>query len=75
MQISGTYSVNAGAEKEGVKEKHETEVVNATMMPSLLYRCQVWRLTKQQQGRVQATQMSVLINDQGVSRFNRQNEK
>ena len=36
------------------------QVVNATMMPSLPYGCEVWSLTKQQRGRVQATQMSVM---------------
>ena len=29
-------------------------VVNATMVPSLLYDCEVWSLTKQQLGRVHA---------------------
>ena len=42
------------------------KVVNATMMPSLLYGCEVWSLTKQQQGRVQATQMRVLRRIEGV---------
>ena len=29
------------------------KVVNATMMPSLLYGCEAWSLTKQQQSKVQ----------------------
>ena len=52
---------------EGTKLK----VVNATMMPSLLYGCEVWSLTKQQQGRVQATQMRVLRRIEGVNRMDR----
>ena len=40
-------------------------------MPSLLYSCEVWNLTKQQQLRVQAIQMSVLRRIQGVSRMDR----
>ena len=47
------------------------KVANATMVPSLWYGCEVWSLTKQQQGRVQATQMSVLRRIQGVSRLER----
>ena len=46
------------------------KVVNATMMPSL-YGCEVWSLTKQQQGRVQATQMRVLRRIEGVNRMDR----
>ena len=45
------------------------KVVNATMMPSLLYGCE--NLTKQQQLKVQATQMNVLRKIQGVSRRER----
>ena len=44
------------------------KVVNATMMPSLLYGCGVWNLTKQQQLSMQATQMSVLRKIQGVTK-------
>ena len=47
------------------------KVVNATMMPSLLYGCEAWSLTKQQQSKVQATQMNVLRRVQGVSRMER----
>ena len=46
------------------------KVVNATMMPSLLYGCEVWSMTKQQKSKVQATQMNVL-RIQGVSRMER----
>ena len=44
------------------------KVVNATMMPSLLYGCGVWNMTKQQQLSMQATQMSVLRKIQGVTK-------
>ena len=46
-------------------------VVNAMMVPSLLYGCEVWSLTKQQQRRMQATQMSVMRRIQGVSRLDK----
>ena len=42
------------------------KVVNATMMPSLLYDCEAWSLTKQQKSKVQATQMNVLRRIQEV---------
>ena len=47
------------------------KVVNATIMPSLLYGCEAWSLTKQQQSKVQATQMNVLRRVQRVSRMER----
>ena len=46
-------------------------VVNATMMPTLVYGCETWCLSKQQQSRVQATQMNVLRRIEGVSRLDR----
>ena len=46
-------------------------VVNATMMPTLMYGCETWCLSKQQQSRVQATQMNVLRRIEGVSRLDR----
>ena len=47
------------------------KVVNATIMPSLLYGCEVWSLTKQHESKVQATQNNVLRRIQGVSRKER----
>ena len=38
----------------------QLKVVNAMTMPSLLYACEVWNVTKQQKSRMQATQMNVL---------------
>ena len=43
-----------------LSKRTKLTVVNAMMVPSLLYGCEVWSLTKQQQRRVQATQMSVM---------------
>ena len=57
--------------RKELSKSTKLKVVNATMMPSLLYGCEVWSLTKQQQGKVQATQMSVLRRIQGVSRLDR----
>ena len=36
------------------------KVVNATMIPTLMYGCEAWSLLKKRQSRVQATQMRVL---------------
>ena len=43
-----------------LSKRTKLTVVNAMMVPSLLYGCEVWSLTKQLQRRVQATQMSVM---------------
>ena len=42
--------------------------MNATMLPTLVYGCEVWNLSKQQKSQVQATQMRVLRRIEGVSR-------
>ena len=47
------------------------KVVNATMMPVLMYGCETWSLTKKQQSKVQATQMNVLRRIEGVNRLDR----
>ena len=47
------------------------KVVNATMMPSMLYGCEVWTLMKQQKSKVQATQMNGQRRIQRVSRIER----
>ena len=47
------------------------KVVNATVMPVLMYRCETWSLTKQQQSKVQATQMNVMRRIEGVNRLDR----
>ena len=45
--------------------------MNATMLSMLVYECEVWNLLKQQESRVQATQMRVLRRIEGVSRVDR----
>ena len=45
------------------------KVVNATMIPTLLYGCETWCLSKHLQSRVQATQMNVLRRIEEVSRL------
>ena len=47
------------------------KVVNATVMPTLMYGCETWSLSKRQQSKVQATQMNVLRRIEGVSRLDR----
>ena len=47
------------------------KVVNATVMPKLMYGCETWSLSKRQQSKVQATQMNVLRRIEGVSRLDR----
>ena len=44
--------------------------MNATVMPTLMYGCETWSLSKQQQSKIQATQMNVL-RIEGVSRLDR----
>ena len=66
-----------GRMSERVRSKWELSkstkltVVNATMVPSLLYSCEAWSLTKQPQRRVQATKMSVIRRIQRVSRLDK----
>ncbi len=45
--------------------------MNATMMPTLLYGCEKWSLSKKQQSRIQATQMNVLRRIEGLGRLDR----
>ena len=47
------------------------KVVNVTMIPTLLYGCETWCLTKHLQSRVQATQMNVLRRIERVNRLDR----
>ena len=47
------------------------KVVNATAMPTLMYGCETWSLSKRQQSKMQATQMNVLRRIEGVSRLDR----
>ena len=47
------------------------KVLNAVMMPKLMYGCETWSLSKQQQSRVQAIQMNALRRIEGVCRLDR----
>ena len=47
------------------------KVVNATVMPKLMYGCEMRSLTKKQQSKVQVTQMNVLGRIEGVNRLDR----
>ena len=47
------------------------KVVNATVMPLLMYGCEMRSLPKKQQSKVQARQMNVLRRIEGVNRLNR----
>ena len=51
------------------------KVVNATMLPALMYGCEAWSLSKQQESKVLATQMRVLSRIEGVSRADRVRNK
>ena len=57
--------------RKELSKSMKLKVVNVTMVSSLLYGSEVWSLTKQQQGRVQATQKSVLRRIQGIRRMGR----
>ena len=45
--------------------------MNATMIATLVYGCEAWNLSKQQESRVHSTQMRVLRRIKGVSRVDR----
>ena len=47
------------------------KVVNATMIPTLMYGCEAWSLSKKLQSRVQATQMRVMRRIEGVNKVDR----
>ena len=47
------------------------KVMNATVMPTLMYGSETWSLSKRQQSKIQATQMNVLRKIEGVSKLDR----
>ena len=57
--------------REELSRSTKIKVVNATMMPVLMYGCEMWSLTKKQLSKVQATQMNVLRRIEGVNRLDR----
>ena len=54
--------------KKKLSKTTKLKVMNATMLPTLVYEYELWNLLKQQESRVQATQMMVLRR---VSRVDR----
>ena len=57
--------------RKELSKKTKLKVINATMLPTLMYGCEAWSLSKQQESKVQATQMRVLRRIEGVSRADR----
>ena len=57
--------------RKELSKKTKLKVINATMLPTLMYGCEAWSLSKQQESKVQATQMRVLSRIEGVSRADR----
>ena len=53
------------------KNINKLKVVNTTMIPTLMYRCEAWSLLKKLQSRVQATLMKVLRRIEGVHKVDR----
>ena len=53
------------------KNTKKLKVVNATMIPTLMYECEAWSLSKKLQSRVQATQMRVFRRIEGVHKVDR----
>ena len=75
-RIGGATRVIGGLNDVVLRRKElsrstKLKVVNATVMPTLLYGCETWTLSKQQQLKVQATQMKVLRRIEGVTRLDR----
>ena len=69
-QVIGGLSEIVLKRKE-LSRNTKLKVMNATMMPTLLYGSETWSLSKKQQSRIQATQMNVLRRIEGLSRLDR----
>ena len=59
-QVIGGLSEIVLRRKE-LSRNTKLKVMNATMMPTLLYGSETWSLSKKQQSRIQATQMNAII--------------
>ena len=57
--------------RKELSESTKIKVVDATMIPVLMYGYETWSLTKKQQSKVQAIQMNVLRRIEGVNRLDR----
>ena len=58
-------------QRKDLSKETKLKVMNATMLPTLVYRSELWNLLKQQESRVQATQIGVLQRIEGLSRVDR----
>ncbi len=69
-RIGGATRVIGGMSQEVLRRrelrKQTKLVVNATVMPVLMYGCEAWAARKEQKSRIQATQMNVLRRIEGV---------
>ena len=57
--------------RKELNKKNILKVMNATMLPTLVYGCEVWSLSKHQESRVQAIQMRILRRIEDVNRVDR----
>ena len=53
-------------ERRELSKQTKLKVVNATVMPVLMYGCEAWAVRKEQKSKIQATQMNVLRRIEGV---------
>ena len=70
-RIGGATRVIGGMSQEVLRRREvskqtKLKVVNATVMPVLIYGCESWAARKEQKSRIQATQMNVLRRIEGV---------
>ena len=70
VRMTGEMS-EAVLRRKVLSKKTKLKVTNASMSPTLVYGCEVWNMSKQQELRVQATQMRVLRRIEGVNRVDR----
>ena len=75
-RIGGATRVIGGISQEVLRRREfskqtKLKVVNATVMPVLMYGCEAWAARKEQKSRIQATQMNVLRRIEGVCRRDR----
>ena len=49
-----------------LSKQTKLKVVNATVMPVLMYGCETWAVRKEQKSKIQATQMNILWRIEGV---------
>ena len=67
VRLIGRMSETVLRRKE-LSKKTKLKVTNATVLPTLVYGCEVWDLSKQQESQVQNTQMKIFRRIEGVGR-------